>query len=312
MPENDEFWDFYWETHLQPMENLGKRAAILSASGLIRRLSGQTSQPLRLLELGCGEGQVIGTLLEAHSQVCSLPGSLGVDYNAQFLAQCRRDHSGLHCIEGDFTDPVLLDGLGKFDIVLLVNALHEVFSDCFSPELGQIDIPAAKLRVEQALAAAADRLEPGGWLILFDGLEPTGDPLATVHILFRDTRVRQDFEIFVNEYKPLHITYRQVDGPLSVELPWRDFARYITKSIFLGKRLWESERLQSYQYFTEDEFRVAFDRQGLEIADFQTLTVNEEKWRNLVDIDTPGVSFPDEHILILAHRALQPGSFNLQ
>ena len=42
-------------------------------------------------------------------------------------------------------------GLGKFDIVLLVNALHEVFSDCFSPELGEIDIPAAKLRVEQAL-----------------------------------------------------------------------------------------------------------------------------------------------------------------
>jgi len=302
MTENDAFWDFYWESHLQPMENLGKRAAILSVSALIRRLAEQTSQPLRLLELGCGEGQVIGTLLEAHLQVCSLPGSLGVDYNAQFLAQCRRDYSGLRCIEGDFTDPVLLDGLGKFDIVLLVNALHEVFSDCYSPELGQIDIPAAKLRVEQALAAAADRLEPGGWLVLFDGLEPAGDPLAMVRIRFRDHGVRQDFDTFVAEYQPLKITYRQVEGPLSVELPWRDFTRYITKSIFLGKRLWESERLQSYQYFKEGEYRAAFERRGLKIADLQTLTVNEEKWRNLVDIDTPGVSFPDEHILILAHR----------
>ena len=301
MPENDDFWDFYWDSHLQPMENLGKRAAILAVSALIRRLAGQASQPLRLLELGCGEGQVIGTLLEAHSQVCSLPGSLGMDYNAHFLAQCRHDHAGLRCIEGDFTDPLLLAGLGKFDIVLLVNALHEVFSDCYSPELGEIDVPAAKLRVEQALTAAADRLEPGGWLVLFDGLEPAGDALATLRIRFRDHQARLGFETFAQEYQPLQITYRQVDGPLCIELPWRDFTRYITKSIFLGKRLWESERLQSYQYFTEDEYRSAFEQSGLKITDLQTLTVNEEKWRNLVDIDTPGFSFPDEHILIQAH-----------
>ena len=304
MPENDAFWDFYWESHLQPMENLGKRAAILAVSALIRRLAGQTSHPLRLLELGCGEGQVIGTLLEAHSQVCSLPDSLGVDYNARFLAQCRRDHPDLRCIEGDFTDPALLAGLGKFDIVLLVNALHEVFSDCFSSELGEIDIPTAKLRVEQALAAAADRLELGGWLVLFDGLEPAGDPGRMIRIRFRDSQVRRDFDRFVEEYQPLRITCRQVESPLCVELPWRDFTRYITKSIFLGKRLWESERLQSYQYFTEGEYRAAFERNGLKITDLQTLTVNEEKWRNLVDIDTPGVSFPDEHIMIQARQVV--------
>jgi len=302
MPENDAFWDFYWETHLQPMENLGKRAAILSVSTLIRRLAGQTNHSLRLLELGCGEGQVIGTLLEAHSQVCSLQGSLGVDYNAHFLAKCRQDFPGLRCIEGDFTDPILLGGLGKFDIVLLVNALHEVFSDCYSPELGEIDIPAAKLKVEHSLATAGECLEPGGWLVLFDGLEPTGDPLESVRIRFRDHSVRQDFDTFVQQYQPLRISYHQVESPLCVELPWRDFTRYITKSIFLGKRLWESERLQSYQYFTEDEYRVAFDRHELEITDLQTLTVNEEKWRNLVDIDSPGVRFPEEHILILARR----------
>ena len=66
MSENDTFWEFYWEMHLQPMRNLGKRFAILAASDLIRRLERQNKQPLRLLELGCGEGQVIGTLLQAH------------------------------------------------------------------------------------------------------------------------------------------------------------------------------------------------------------------------------------------------------
>lgn len=305
MPENDDFWDFYWETRLQPMENLGKRAAILAVSKLIRRLAGQADHPLQLLELGCGEGQVIGTLLDAHSQLCATQTSVGVDYNAQSLAQCKRDHAGLRCIEGDFTDPSLLAGLGKFDIVLLVNALHEVYSDAFSSELGEIDVLVANQRVEQALTAAADCLQPGGWLALFDGLEPAGDPHQLLRIRFRDTQARQGFDTFVHHYQPVRIAFRPVEGPLCVELSLHDFTRYITKSIFLGKRLWESERLQSYQYFTEEEHRAAFARHGLEISELHTLTVNEEKWRALVDIDTPGVRFPDEHILILAHLPAQ-------
>lgn len=308
MPENDAFWDFFWEMRLQPMENLGKRAAILAVSKLIRLLAQQTDHPLRLMELGCGEGQVIGTLLDAHSQLCSVQTSLGVDYNAQSLARCRRDYPGLRCVEGDFTDLDLLTGLGKFEIVILVNALHEVFSDCFSPELGEIDVPIAKVRVEQALAAAVRCLEPGsgGWLVLFDGLEPPGALDQILRIRFHDYEVRKNFEQFAREYHPFRIAYHKVEDPLCVEVTLRDFARYITKSIFLGKRLWESERLESYQYFTEAEFRAAFTRQGLEITELRTLTANDEKWRNLVDIDTPGTNFPEEHILILARLAAHP------
>jgi SAM-dependent methyltransferase len=302
----DDFWDFYWETRLLPMENLGKREAILAASGLIRRLAGQVDHPLRLLELGCGEGQVIGALLDAHSQLCAVRTSVGVDYDARSLARCRRDFPDLRCIEGDFTGAELLAGLGKFEIVLLVNALHEVFSDCFSTELGEIDIPKAKQRVSQALAGAAACLEPGGWLVLLDGLEPPGDPRQLLRIRFQDHQARQDFDSFARQYHPWHIVSREVERPLCVELSRRDFTRYITKSIFLGKPLWETERLQSYQYFTEEEFRDEFARQGLEISELRTLTMNEEKWRRLVEIDTPGVEFPDEHILILATRKTNP------
>jgi hypothetical protein len=306
MPENDAFWDFYWENRLIPMENLGKRAAILMASKLIRLLAQQIDHPLRLLELGCGEGQIIGTLLDAHSQLCAGQTSAGVDYNAQSLAQCRRDYPGLRWVEGDFTDSDLLTELGKFELVLLVNALHEVFSDSFSVELGEIDIPVAKQQVEQALAGVVGCLEPGGWLILFDGLEPPGDPHQRLRIRFRDYQIRQEFENFVEQYHPFRIAYREVEGPLCVELSQRDFTRYITKSIFLGKRLWETERLQSYQYFTEEEYRAAFARQGLEISELHTLTMNDEKWRYRVEIVTPGFQFPDEHVLILARQVEKP------
>jgi hypothetical protein len=306
MPENDDFWDFFWEMRLRPMENLGKQAAILAVSKLIRRLAQECSHPLRLIELGCGEGQVIGTLLDAHSQLCDVPTSTGIDYNSKSLARCRHDYPKMRCVEGDFTDPDLLAGLGKFEIVILVNALHEVFSDCFSAELGEIDIQTARVRVEQALAAAVGCLEPGpeAWLVLFDGLEPPGDPGQILRIRFHDYEIRKDFEVFAREYHPFQITYLNTKDTLCVDLTLRDFTRYITKSIFLGKRLWESERLESYQYFTEAEFRATFARQRLNISELRTLTVNDEKWRNLVDILSPGINFPEEHILILARPDL--------
>ncbi|NMC79253.1 MAG: hypothetical protein GYA59_07830 [Chloroflexi bacterium] len=123
-----------------------------------------------------------------------------------------------------------------------------------------------------------------------------------LRIRFHDEQIRQEFENFVRQYRPLRITYRQVEDPLCVELSRRDFTRYITKSIFIGKRLWDTERFESYQYFTEEEYRAAFARQGLEICELGILTMNDEKWRRQVEIVTDGVTFPDEHILILARQ----------
>jgi hypothetical protein len=139
-------------------------------------------------------------------------------------------------------------------------------------------------------------------LVLFDGLEPLGDPREMLQIAFVDRQARAHFETFARTYHPFHITFQETGDPLAVKLPRRDFTRYITKSIFLGKRLWDTERSESYQYFTEDEFRAAFARQGLRIAELRTLTVNAEKWSRQVRIETPGALFPTEHILIIAQR----------
>jgi hypothetical protein len=208
-------------------------------------------------------------------------------------------------VEGDLTDQDLMAGLGQFEIVLLVNTLHEVFSVTHSPELGQVAVPEAKRRVERALAGAVERVVPGGYLVLFDGLEAPGDIQEMLCIRFHHWQARRRFEIFAREYVPFRISFRESSDPFVVELSTRDFTRYITKSIFLGKRLWLTERLESYQYFNETEFRQAFTRLGLVICELHTLTVNYEKWRSEVEIETAGVDFPAEHILILACK---PGS----
>ena len=288
--------------HLRPMKNLGKREAILAASQLIRQLSPKIPRQLRLLELGCGEGQILGTLVEAHAQLCDTHNCTGVDYNAKSLATCRQDYPAQRWIDGDFTDSTFLTKLGTFDIVILVNALHHVFSDCYSAKLGETDVKLGKQRVEQTLCSIVDQLEPEGWVILFDGLEMPGNPQKTVMIRFRDEDIRQDFEKFAQQYQPFRITYNNTNDPLGVTVSQRDFTRYITKSIFLRKQLWKSERLESYQYYTEEEFRSAFSHHGLYITELRTLTVNAQKWHRLINIITPEVKFPEEHILILAQK----------
>ena len=296
-------WDLYWEVRLSALEDLGKREAILAASRLIRRLAERPGQSVRLLELGCGEGQIIGALLEAHAQVPGIPASLGIDYRRSVIETCRRLYPGMRFIEGDFTDPALLAGLGRFELVLLVNALHEVFSACYSAELGEVDVPLAKSRVLQALGGAVDCLAPGGWLVLFDGLEPPGDGGQLVRIRFQDWQARRRFETFAREFQPFRIHYRPTGEPGCVELSLHDFTRYIDKSIFLDKSLWGTERLESYQYFTEAEFRQALASLGLTIHELRTLTVNYEKWQAQVEILTPGLDFPAEHLLILAQKS---------
>jgi hypothetical protein len=302
MTNNDSFWDFYWEIRLQEMEDLGKRAAILAASKLIRRLVTETQGPIRLLELGCGEAQIIGALVEGHPQDCPAHTAVGVDYNPRSLETCRSDYPGIRFIQGDFTDAELLNGLGQFEIVLLVNALHEVFSDAYSEDLGETDVPTAKKNVADAFAGAVRCLVPGGHVLLFDGLETPGDLQDRVQIRFLHPEAAQRFETFALEYRPFLIDFRELEESGTVELSQRDFTRFITKSIFLGKHLWPSERFESYQYYNQSEFLALFEQHNLTVHKLRTLTMNEGKWRNQVEILTPGVSFPEEHILILAQK----------
>jgi SAM-dependent methyltransferase len=304
MSTSDSFWDFYWEIRLKDMETLGKREAILAGSKLILQQAKQRGpdQPVRMLELGCGEAQILGALAEAHTQIPGIDQSVGVDYLHSSIETCQRNYPRLRFIEGDFTDPDLLASLSSFEILLLVNALHEVFSFTFSEALGEVDIPLAKHRVQQALTGAVQLLVPGGYVLLFDGLETPGDISEPLRVRFLHPQAREHFETFAREYRPLRIHYQPTSDPMCVELSRRDFTRYITKSIFLGKKLWQSERFESYQYYNEQEFRSAFAQAGLTIRELRTLTVNDNKWNSFVEIETPGVSFPAEHILILAQK----------
>lgn len=295
---NDSFWDFYWESHLAFLQGQGKGFAIQSASQILRG----STKPARILELGCGEGQILGSLLQAHPEKIQVSSSMGVDRDDDALGKARRDYPGLQFLSGSFTDARYLSTLGKIDLILLVNALHHAFSDAYDEELGQIDEQAGKQNVAQTFAAICTYLNPGGYLLLFDGVEANTDAQQWIEFRFRHPAGRQRFEQFTREYLPFRIQSQPGSTADSVCLRQRDFTRYITKLIFVGKPLWERERRESYQYFNESEFCAMFDQNELSIVHNEIISVDYERWQDEIELITAGIEFPPEHILLVGQR----------
>jgi SAM-dependent methyltransferase len=85
---------------------------------LTRVIKARTPEGLKVLDIGCGSGQLLADLKPSRG--------VGVDLSARAIASARRAHPGehLHFAEGDGADPQVLRQIGgPFDVVLLVNVV---------------------------------------------------------------------------------------------------------------------------------------------------------------------------------------------
>ena len=77
---------------------------------------------LRILELGCGNGQLLAALNPSFG--------VGVDFSGGMLAEARRSYPNLSFIEGDVEEENVIKSLpGPFDIVLIADTLGSL-DDC--------------------------------------------------------------------------------------------------------------------------------------------------------------------------------------
>jgi SAM-dependent methyltransferase len=76
----------------------------------------------RVLELGCGNGQLLAALSPLFG--------VGVDFSAGMIAEARRSYPHLSFVEGDIEDDILIASLsGPFDVILIVDTLGSL-DDC--------------------------------------------------------------------------------------------------------------------------------------------------------------------------------------
>jgi SAM-dependent methyltransferase len=90
-------------------------------SYLTRILCARVPAGLRVLDLGCGSGDLLAALAPAHG--------VGIDIAPRSVVAARRKHAGRHLafLEGDVTDPrVLAEAGGPFDAILLVNVVTQL------------------------------------------------------------------------------------------------------------------------------------------------------------------------------------------
>lgn len=116
----------------------------------------------RILELGCGPGYLAEAILD---EVPFAAYTL-LDFSLPFLAMARRRAGSFPYtafVLADFIEPTWTDGLGTFDVIVTMQAVHEL---------------RHKRRAPALYARARELLVPGGVLIVCDGAPLNDQPLG--------------------------------------------------------------------------------------------------------------------------------------
>ena len=139
-----------------------------------------------------------------------------------------------------------------------------------------------------------------GLLLLFDGLEQESPMMRTVEfkILNQDTFAK--FQQFINEYKAFPISFNKLSDN-SIKCNLFDFTRFITKLRFIDTPTWEIEKYESYQYFTESEFKALFNDNDMAIIDCSQFICDISLWQKNIEI-LNNCPFPEECFYILGRK----------
>jgi len=277
----------------------------MAAFRAAQELAREAERPLRIIELGCGEGHVLGEVLK----MCAADGlavkeCVGVDYQADALESARRLYPHINFLAADYASRPL--SLKPSDVVMMVGTLHEVYSSCYSPTLGEIDRALGKKAVKKALRHNARLVRDGGAVVLFDGVEHPLKPESEIIIKFSTAAALDEFRRLASEYEAFRLRYEELEGGDRLKISIHSFTRYITKTRFFNSGLWEIERRESYQYFNESQFKECLGELGLKILKLQCHSPFRKDWLARVCIETSGVDFPQENILIVGRKVSAP------
>ena len=119
--------------------------------------------PGRVLDLGCGDGQVIGRVVDAYPAV----EAIACDFSPEMLGRARErfaDVAAVTVVEHDLDDP-LPPAWGSFDAIVSAFAIHHVVDDRKRALYGEV----------------FEHLAPGG---IFCNLEHVASPTPELHEAF--------------------------------------------------------------------------------------------------------------------------------
>jgi len=192
----------------------------------------------------------------------------------------------------DFLSPGITSE--KFDIVILSNVLHEIYSQRLPDEnQAKDDVVKAFDHIERAVREE-------GFIVFMDGLLPDKSEIE-VELEFYNREVNRNFHTMADKadyFLPIH--YSNISSN-KIITSLKDLSLFLTKYRYLNRPFWNIESQQVYPYFTQDELDQLFRNVGLRLCQFLPQPVPGVK--KIVSIIKPsGISIPYKNVLIVAQK----------
>lgn len=285
---------YYWQERKDGLYKInGKKRGIDSLINNIKLC--RNNEPLRILDVGCGEGHIIEYI--SH-HVDNRSRFVGLDRNKEALDNASlllSDNSQCSIVNREIVDSHWIEHIGVFDVVICVNIFHEIYSSLLMQNCNNINTDFS-----QIINRVFDLVDKDGLVLIFDGLEQTYSLFRTVIFEMQDQDTIDKFEEFVNEYRALPVIYKRLSYNC-IKCNLKDFTRFITKLRFISSPTWEIEKYESYQYYTEKEFRYLFENNNMTIIDSSKFICDSSDWQRHIKI-VNDIPYPDECFYILGQK----------
>lgn len=238
-------------------------------------------------------------------------------FNAATLVCADYDPAIVTAGQGSSTDPRIqwrqaniLELAGwedRFDLVFLLDMLHEVYSFCGRPVVagqiqnGTVDHALGLTAVDQALAQVCTHVAPNGAVVITDNVLCPDNLPVTVAI--KNYATLDAVRTFLSTYPCRQMAVEWIT-PDTLRLGSHDLCILLTQYNKIKANdmdRWNVEKLEIHQYMTAQDYRTAFSRHGFTV---QTIIgTPAESWAEWTDDFTmiDGLpALPDKRITLIA------------
>ncbi len=273
-----------------------------------RLLVNKNKGPIRILDVGCGKGDLLSLLSNMISQIneSRKVELYGLDREKHLLEIASDDSSiDANFFYRDLSKIKSSDFINRFDLIIATNTLHEVFSDFFRRSSKKEPIQKfnqAKEQLGGVIQELVQVLSSTGSILIYDGLAPV-EFKKNIKFKLKDAEVLDLLDKFCAENKTWKIEY-QKQGNV-IHMSQLDFMRFVTTFKYLSSNLWQIEREENYFYFNFEEYKQLLTNLNL-ILDSTALINNDlNLYNHYLELVEPA-DFPFKSLLIMASKKYLP------
>ncbi|MEO6508546.1 MAG: methyltransferase domain-containing protein [Patescibacteria group bacterium] len=250
---------------------------------------------IRILDMGCFTGSVLHQIYKNSSpRIKSKLILVGLDVEEEALKRGSEKFQNITYVKEDFfqTQESLVH---QYDIVILSNVLHEIFSD----ELIQSK-KSSYSRVNDVIRYASRLIKSNGALIILDGFMPEKSK-KMIKIEFKNENYANKFKQFLKSYKAFDLR-GEFTSKTEVITNVATSAVFLAKYRYIDTTYWKSEAKQLYQFIKIKKMKSILKQNDFYNTQFELQHFNDDVFKSMFDSLPREEDFPMKNVLITSFK----------